>query len=44
MRLALDAMGGDSAPQVVLEGAIEAARADQLPITLLGPEDVLEPL
>lgn len=44
MRLALDAMGGDSAPQIVLEGAIEAARADQLPITLLGPEDVLEPL
>lgn len=44
MRLALDAMGGDSAPHVVLEGALEAARADQLPITLLGPEDVLEPL
>ena len=41
----LDAMGGDSAPQCTIDGAIEALRADaDLKITLGGPKDEIEKL
>src|SRR2546423_5080455 len=35
--IALDAMGGDRAPGVVVAGAVEAARAYGVPICLVGP-------
>jgi glycerol-3-phosphate acyltransferase PlsX len=35
--IALDAMGGDRAPGVVVAGAVEAARAYGVPILLVGP-------
>lgn len=34
--IALDAMGGDFAPQAIVQGAINAARLKQIPITLFG--------
>lgn len=41
----LDAMGGDNAPQCVIDGAAEALRADgDLKITLGGPRDQVEKL
>ena len=41
----LDAMGGDSAPQCTIDGAIEALQADaDLKITLGGPKDEIEKL
>lgn len=45
MRIYLDAMGGDHAPQAPVEGAIEALRRfPELEITLAGALDVVEPL
>ncbi|MCC7355183.1 MAG: phosphate acyltransferase PlsX [Anaerolineae bacterium] len=41
MKIAVDAMGGDHAPRVVVDGAVLAARAYGLEITLVGPEDVV---
>lgn len=43
MRIAVDAMGGDDAPSVVVEGAVHAAReaAGDLHVVLFGPEDQL---
>lgn len=42
--LAVDALGGDNAPKVVLEGCTQALREDsQLQIVLCGPRDVVEP-
>ena len=43
VRVAVDAMGGDRAPEEIVAGAREAASADVDPI-LFGPRDVLEPL
>lgn len=44
VRIALDAMGGDNAPGVVLEGAVLALQEDSsLTLSLLGPADVVEP-
>lgn len=45
-RIAVDAMGGDHAPGVVVEGVVEALRAKpgELFILLAGPEDQLNPL
>ncbi|HLT47420.1 MAG TPA: phosphate acyltransferase PlsX [Rubricoccaceae bacterium] len=42
-RVAVDAMGGDHAPAVVVEGAVRAAREapDRLRVLLFGPEDVV---
>jgi glycerol-3-phosphate acyltransferase PlsX len=40
-RIAVDAMGTDSAPEAELEGAIEAARAGYAQIVLVGPQDLL---
>ena len=42
--IAVDAMGGDNAPQVVLEGCAAALQNDpKLNIILCGPADVVEP-
>ena len=45
MRIAIDAMGGDNAPDEIIDGAIESieflAEEDQL--ILVGPQDVIEP-
>jgi fatty acid/phospholipid biosynthesis enzyme len=37
----VDAMGGDHAPQAVIEGAIAAARELSIPVTLVGDRDVI---
>jgi glycerol-3-phosphate acyltransferase PlsX len=38
MRIAVDAMGGDYAPRVAVEGALSAARSLRLAVLLVGPE------
>jgi len=42
MRIAIDAMGGDFAPQATVAGAIRAARKTSSEIVLVGVESVLE--
>jgi len=37
----VDAMGGDHAPQAVVEGAVAAARELSIPVTLVGDRDVI---
>jgi glycerol-3-phosphate acyltransferase PlsX len=37
----VDAMGGDHAPQAVVEGAIAAARELSIPVTLVGDRDII---
>jgi len=37
----VDAMGGDHAPQAVIEGAVGAARELSIPVTLVGDRDVI---
>lgn len=46
MRIALDAMGGDFAPQAVIEGALLAAEefASDVQIVLIGQEKVINDL
>ncbi len=46
VRVAVDAMGGDSAPDVVIEGALQAVRAagDAVHVSLVGPQSQLEQL
>ena len=39
MRLALDAMGGDFAPQKIVEGAVLFVRETSIPVILVGKED-----
>jgi len=39
--VAVDAMGGDHAPEAIIEGAIEAARELRIPVTLVGDRDKL---
>lgn len=41
MRIAVDAMGGDHAPGVVVEGAVQAARDLGLEVILVGREDAV---
>ena len=41
MRVAVDAMGGDNAPAVEVEGAVVAAREFGIPITLVGDTEKL---
>jgi len=41
MRIAVDAMGGDNAPLVVVRGAVAAVRDHRVPVTLVGPERVI---
>ncbi len=43
MRIAVDAMGGDFAPSVIVEGASLAARDFALEILLVGTEALIEP-
>ena len=44
-RIAVDGMGGDSAPQAVCEGVLQALRSyDDISVTLFGPKARLEPL
>jgi phosphate acyltransferase len=43
VRVAVDAMGGDRAPEEIVAGALAAASDDVTPV-LYGPRDVLEPL
>ncbi len=38
MKIALDAMGGDFAPAVVVQGAVEAARQHKIKVVLVGRE------
>src|SRR5512139_3794876 len=41
MNIAVDAMGGDFAPQNTVEGAVLAARELGIPVTLVGDERVI---
>ena len=41
MRIAVDAMGGDNAPDAVVEGAVLAAREYQVEVLLVGQEEVV---
>src|SRR5438105_7543433 len=40
-RVALDAIGGDKAPAETVAGAVLAARELRIPVTLVGPRDVV---
>ncbi|CAK8714303.1 phosphate acyltransferase PlsX [Candidatus Electrothrix aarhusensis] len=43
MKIALDAMGGDQGPELLIDGALRALRRNkELSIVLLGPEDLLK--
>jgi len=42
MRIAVDAMGGDYAPRVVVEGAVEAAKKGSYDIVLVGDESLIK--
>ena len=42
MRIVLDAMGGDHAPEVVVEGGVMAAREYGIEVVLVGPQEVVE--
>jgi phosphate acyltransferase len=41
MKIAVDAMGGDFAPQNVVEGAVLAAREFEVPVVLVGDQEVV---
>jgi phosphate acyltransferase len=40
--IAIDAMGGDNAPETEVEGAVRAAKAYPVQVTLVGKQDVLQ--
>ena len=42
MKIALDAMGGDLAPQAAIEGGIQAARAFAIEVILVGNREVID--
>ena len=42
MRIVLDAMGGDYAPEVVVEGGVMAAREYGIEVVLVGPQEVVD--
>lgn len=42
MKIAVDAMGGDKAPDVIINGAILAAKEINADIVLVGPEDIIK--
>ncbi len=44
MRIAVDAMGGDAAPQVVVEGALAFAAQSPVEVLLVGQEEAILPL
>lgn len=41
MRIALDGMGGDNAPQEIVAGAVQAAKATDFKIVLVGDQNLL---
>lgn len=42
MKIAIDAMGGDYAPSVVVEGAVAAARESDFSLILVGDQDAIQ--
>lgn len=44
MKIVVDAMGGDHAPAVVVEGAVQAARDLDLEIILVGRQEAVQPV
>jgi glycerol-3-phosphate acyltransferase PlsX len=42
IRIALDAMGGDHAPQEIVKGAVAAAQDTEVEVVLMGPESTLQ--
>lgn len=42
MRVAVDAMGGDFGPKIIVEGAIQASREYQIEILLVGVEELIK--
>ncbi|EQD80708.1 Fatty acid synthesis plsX protein, partial [mine drainage metagenome] len=44
MRIAIDAMGGDHAPEEIVAGALEASSRWQIPIMLIGRREAIEPI
>ncbi len=42
MNIALDAMGGDHAPEAIVAGGVEAARVYDVTVSLVGKPDVIE--
>jgi glycerol-3-phosphate acyltransferase PlsX len=44
MKVAIDAMGGDFAPEEIVRGAVEAAREYKCQIVLVGDETRILPL
>lgn len=44
MNIIIDAMGGDNAPEEIVHGAADAAKAFDVQITLVGNESVVRPL
>ena len=41
MKILLDAMGGDNAPDAVIKGAIRAAKEIEADIVLIGNEEII---
>ena len=41
MRIAVDGMGGDHAPQEIVKGCVEAAQIIKDEIYIVGPEDTI---
>ena len=44
MRIIVDAMGGDNAPNEIVAGAVSAAKRFAVEILLVGKEEVIAPL
>ena len=44
MRIIIDAMGGDNAPEEIVHGAADAAKEYDVDITLVGDEEKIRPL
>ncbi len=44
MKIIVDAMGGDHAPEVVIAGAIDAVNEYKVPVTLVGDQDTVKAL
>jgi glycerol-3-phosphate acyltransferase PlsX len=42
MRVAVDAMGGDFGPKIMVEGALKAAREYQIEVILVGAEELIQ--
>jgi len=42
IRVVVDAMGGDYAPEEIIKGAVEAAKDEGLEVLLTGPPDIVE--